>query len=200
MKSGDTQGDWVKGTSVTVSDEADYTVEYRSVDKAGNVEAAKSVAFKIDVPVVEPTVTATPTATATPVTPKPTPTATPAPPAPKPTPTFMLAKPSKTTVAGFAKNGLVIRVTCTAAMSGPVTVTVDSKTKKALKLKSATLAKGTLKCTGPGVKSLTLKPSASVKRALAKVKKSVKVTLTVTLKASGYPAQKRTLKVTLARR
>jgi len=112
----------------------------------------------------------------------------------------MLSKPSKTTVARFATKGLSIRVTCTAAMSGPVTVTVDRKTKKALKLKSATLARGTLKCTGPGVKSLTLKPSSSVRRALKKVKKAVKVTLTVTLKASGQPAKKRTLKVTLARR
>ena len=79
-------GDWVKGTSVTVSDEADYTVEYRSADKAGNVEAAKSVAFKIDLPVErvdgdadrDGDGDATATATATPATPQ----ATPAPAAP----------------------------------------------------------------------------------------------------------------------
>ena len=70
-------------------------------------------------------------------------------------------------------------------MSGPVTVTVDQQDQEGLKLKSATLATGTLKCTTPGVKSLTLKPSASVKRALAKVKKAVKVKLTVTLKPAG---------------
>ena len=86
-------GAWVKGTSVTVSDEADYTVEYRSADKAGNVEAAKSVSFTIEAPVACPTPTATPTATADGDPGTPTPTATPAPPAPKPTPSFTLAKP-----------------------------------------------------------------------------------------------------------
>ena len=35
---------------MTVSAEGQHTVEYRSVDKAGNVEAAKSVAFGIDLP------------------------------------------------------------------------------------------------------------------------------------------------------
>ena len=152
---------------------ADYTIEYRSADKAGNVEAAKTVSFTIKAPVVEPTPTATPVtpgATATP-----TPTATPAPPAPKPTPSFTLTKPSKTTVAKFAKSGLAIHATCTDAMSGPVTVTVDSKTKKALKLKSTTLAKGTLKCAA-GNRALTLKPSSSVKRGSGQGQESVKVT------------------------
>ena len=60
VKTGATQGDWVKATNtgganpfasqVTVSAEGDHTVEYRSVDKAGNVEATKSVAFGIDIP------------------------------------------------------------------------------------------------------------------------------------------------------
>ena len=117
VKTGATQGDWVKGhhrrrEPVRVGGHGLgrglHTVEYRSVDKAGNAEAAKSVAFGIDIPVDrhadgDPDAA---TATATPVTPKPTPTATPAPPAPKPTPSFMLAKLSKTTVARFAKNGL----------------------------------------------------------------------------------------------
>ena len=140
VKTGATQGDWVKAANtgaanpfasqVTVSAEGDHTVEYRSVDKAGNVEATKSVSFTIQAPVIErsPTATATATATATPVTPgataTPTPTATPAPPAPKPTPWFTLTKPAKTTVAAFSKSGLAVRVTGTEAMSGSATITV----------------------------------------------------------------------------
>ena len=60
VKTGATQGDWVKATNtagtnpfasqVTVSAEGQHTVEYRSVDKAGNAEATKSVAFGIDIP------------------------------------------------------------------------------------------------------------------------------------------------------
>ena len=37
-------------SQVTVSAEGQHTVEFRSVDKAGNVETAKSVAFGIDIP------------------------------------------------------------------------------------------------------------------------------------------------------
>ena len=37
-------------TSLTVSAEGSHTVEYRSADEEGNVEATKSVAFSIDLP------------------------------------------------------------------------------------------------------------------------------------------------------
>ena len=37
-------------TSLTVSAEGSHTVEYRSADEAGNVEATKSVAFSVDLP------------------------------------------------------------------------------------------------------------------------------------------------------
>ena len=60
VKTGATQGDWVKHgqhrrrepvrVAGHVSAEGQHTVEYRSVDKAGNAEAAKSVAFGIDIP------------------------------------------------------------------------------------------------------------------------------------------------------
>ena len=158
-------GAWTKGTTVTVSAVGAYAVEYRSADKAGNVETAKSVAFSIKAKVT-PTPTAdrrpptatpnTPAATPTPVAPVPTAT-----PAPKPKPSFKLAKPAKTTVAKFAKSGLKVRATCSEAMSGQATVTVTSKVRKALKLKSATLAKATVKCKA-GTTTITLKPSASM--------------------------------------
>ncbi|WP_170179090.1 OmpL47-type beta-barrel domain-containing protein [Solirubrobacter pauli] len=57
VKTGTTQGDWVKANNtaaanpfaseVTVSALGQHTVEFRSVDKAGNVEATKSVGFSI---------------------------------------------------------------------------------------------------------------------------------------------------------
>ena len=39
---------WAKGTSVTISTPGTTTVKYRSADKAGNVEAAKSCTVRID--------------------------------------------------------------------------------------------------------------------------------------------------------
>ena len=60
MKTGTVQGDWVRtantggaspfASQVTISAEGQHTVEYRSVDKAGNVEATKTVSFGIDIP------------------------------------------------------------------------------------------------------------------------------------------------------
>ena len=60
VKTGDAQGDWVRkandgganpfASTFQITAEGSHTVEYRSVDKAGNAEAAKSVAFSIDIP------------------------------------------------------------------------------------------------------------------------------------------------------
>ena len=60
VKTGATQGGWVRtantgganpfASQVTISAEGDHTVEYRSVDKAGNTEATKTVSFGIDIP------------------------------------------------------------------------------------------------------------------------------------------------------
>ena len=60
VKTGDTQGDWVRkantgganpfASTFQITAEGSHTVEYRSVDKAGNAETAKSVAFNIDMP------------------------------------------------------------------------------------------------------------------------------------------------------
>ena len=48
--------------------------------------------------------------------------------------------------------------------------------------------------------TVTLKPSASIKRALAKVKQAVKAKLTMTLKPAGAKALTATVNVTLARK
>ena len=78
-------------------------------------------------------------------------------------------------------------------------MTVTSKVRKALKLKSATLAKATVKCKA-GTTTITLKPTKAMERALAKVKKSVKVTVTVTVKPAGQPAVKATAERHLPRK
>jgi hypothetical protein len=187
-------GAFTKGTSVTVSAVGAHTVQYRSTDKAGNVETAKSVAFSIKAPTPQPTVQ--PTVTPAPPAATPTPTATPA---PKPKPSFKVATPAKTTVAKFAKSGLKVRATCTEAMNGVATVTVTSKVRKALKLKSATLAKANVKCKA-GTTTVTIKPSKAMKKALAKVKKTVKVKVALTLKPATGSALKATVNVTLARK
>ena len=121
-------------------------------------------------------------------------------PAPKQAAWFGVSKPSATSVGTFAKRGLSVRVTCTEAMSGTAKVTVSSATRKALKLKSATLATGTVRCDGAGSKAVVLKASKAVKRALAGAKRSVKVTLSVQLRAAGESATQSKRTLTLTRR
>jgi PKD repeat protein len=120
-------------------------------------------------------------------------------PAPEVESWFGVSRPASTTVATFARRGLSVLVTCTEAMRGTAKVTVSSKTRKALKLKRATLASGRVSCDGAGSERVKLKVSKTVKRALDSTKRSVKATLTVRLRASGEPATKRTRRITLKR-
>ena len=53
---------------------------------------------------------------------------------------FGVSEPVKTSVSGFAKSGLTVKVTATEAMSGSAKLLVSSKVAKALGLKSTTLA------------------------------------------------------------
>jgi PKD repeat protein len=118
--------------------------------------------------------------------------------APAVNPWFGVAKPAKTTLATFSKSGLAVRVTATEAMTGTATLTVSKKVAKQLGLKKTTLASGKVTFTGAGAKSVTLKPSAAVKRAPKKAKGSVKVTLGVSLRATGKSAKQSTRTITLA--
>jgi PKD repeat protein len=113
---------------------------------------------------------------------------------------FGVSKPAATSVAAFSKSGLAVKVTATEAMRGSATITVSKKVAKALGLKKTTLAAGTVKFTSAGSKSVTLKPSAAIRRALKKAKGSVKVTLSVSLRATGKSAKKSTRTITLASR
>jgi len=120
--------------------------------------------------------------------------------APAQAPWFGIGEPVKTSVSGFAKSGLSVKVTATEAMSGSAKLVVSSKVAKALGLKSTTLASTSVKFTGAGSKTVKFKVSKAVKKALAKAKGSVKITLSVSLKAQGESAASSTRSVTLTRR
>ena len=92
-------------------------------------------------------------------------------------------------MATFTKSGLSVQVTCTEAMTGTAKLTLSAKLRKQLGLKSGTLAASAVKCAGAGSKTVKLKPSKAVQRALKKAKGSVKVTLGVSLRATGRVGQ-----------
>ena len=121
-------------------------------------------------------------------------------PAPRQAAWFGVSKPASTTLSAFSSRGLSVRVTCTEAMSGTAKVTVSSSTRKALKLKSSTLATGAVRCIGAGSQEVVLKATKAVRRALAASKRSVKATLTVRLRSAGEPATQSTRTLTLKRR
>jgi PKD repeat protein len=120
--------------------------------------------------------------------------------APAQAPWFGVGEPVKTSVSGFAKSGLAVRVTATEAMSGTAKLVVSSKVAKQLKLKSTTLATVKVSFTRAGSKSVKFTVGKAVKKALAKAKGSVKVTLSVSLKAKGEATKNSTRTVTLTRR
>ena len=170
-------GAWTEGNTVTVSAVGAYAIEYRSADKAGNVRRPSRSPSPSRRRSPRPTdprrrpdgrrrrdATATATATATPNTPA----ATPTPPSsrcrrrlPPPSPSPRSRWPSRPRRWWRSSSRAArVRATCTEAMNGQATVTVTSKVRKALKLKSATLAKGHGQVQA-GTTTITLEPFRS---------------------------------------
>ena len=101
--------------------------------------------------------------------------------------------------AAIPVEGLEVLVTCDRAMTGKASLRLSAKLRKQLRLKSATLASGTVKCASPGSKTLRLKPSKAVRRALKQAKGSVKVKLVVRMRAAGESAKQSTRSLRLTR-
>jgi plastocyanin len=173
-------------TTFSVGGNGDHTVEYRSVDGAGNMEAPKSVSFRIQSTQQSSGGGTQSGGGATP--------------APDTEPFVGLSRPPKTSLAQFRKRGLKIRVTCNKAMSGRAVLQITGKTRRKLKLTSTTLASRAVRCTQPGSKSVTLKPAKKVRRALGKARGTVKVTLVVRMAATGESPTRVTRKLSLKRR
>jgi PKD repeat protein len=173
-----------------------YTVTLTVKDRRGAV-TTESITVTVTAANASPAPKApAPAAPAAPVAPA----APAAPEAPAVEPWFGVAKTAKTTIAAFSKRGLAVKVTATQKMTGTAKLTVSKKVAKKLGLKKTTLASGKVRFTSAGSKSVRLKPSAAVKRALKKAKGSVKVTLGVSLRATGKSAKKSTRTITLATR
>ena len=95
------------------------------------------------------------------------------------------------------RRGLAVQVTCTDAMTGSASLKLKRTTARKLGLKSTTLAGKAIRCAGASSKTVTLKPSKKVRRALAKARGSLKVTLDVRMKSAGEPTKKATRSLTL---
>jgi hypothetical protein len=165
-----------------------HTVEFRSVDAAGNVEEKGSLPFAIGDP-----------APAQPLIPalKPIPSALVQLPA-----TFRLGSvTARVSRATFNRRGVSVPVVCTGAMDGSAKLTVSSADRKRLRLKRATIDSESVKCWGPHTARVTLKPSSTTAKALARKggPKRVKLTLTVQMRGLGKAPQTSKRTITLRR-
>ena len=177
---------------VTVTGDGPHTVEWRSTDAAGNVEAKQMDAFVIG------------NASA----PAPTPLGSPPAAGPQMLPlidmpaTYRLGTlPKRMAVSTLTRRGLSVPVTCTGAMTGSATLTVSRADAKKLHLSRRTLGKSDVQCWGPHTAKVRLKPtSALAKRLKAKGgPKRVKLTVSVQMRDWGKSATTQTQTVTLTR-
>jgi hypothetical protein len=174
----------------TVSGTGPHTVEFRSVDEAGNTEAKKPVDFEIGR--TTPPGSTGPSGTTPPAGDLPPMIDTPA--------TYKLGSvPGRVTAKRFGKRGVKVPVTCTGAMSGTARLTVSRAVARKLRLGSRTLDRATVRCYGAHTATVTLKPSGSLARKLRKGRGSIKLQLSVQMLDFGSPAKTTTKTITLRR-
>ncbi|MDA0182253.1 DUF1080 domain-containing protein [Solirubrobacter phytolaccae] len=147
-----------------------YQVDFRSEDLVGNVENYKSVRFTVRAQ----TVLGSPTPQA--------------PSTDKPGKYAALEDVSSKLLSTSALRAgrFKVNVSCQGVSAGTLTLTVDRATQRKLKLKSSTLARKALDCGDEGRATVSLTPSSTVKKALARTKASVRAKLT--LRVTGAPA------------
>ena len=162
-----------------------HTVEVRSVDAAGNVEAKQVVDVEIG------TSTGPSGQAPSPIPPASDDTAA----------SFRLAGlPRRLGAKRFAERGLAVQVRCTGAMSGRVKLGVSAVTARRLGLGRRTLAQRDVRCYGRHTATVRLKPARSIMRKLRKGVRSnhtVKLRLTVAMADFGRPAQEARKTITL---
>ena len=144
-----------------------HTVEYRSVDGAGNAEAAKQVAFNVTTAgSAPPPVNQNPPGSE---------------PAPVPEPWVSLVKPRSRTATVSRLRGGKLRVTvrCQAVDRANLRVSVGSRAARQLGLRSRVLASGFVRCAGGATRTVAIKPGKRVRSALAKRRGALWITIQV---------------------
>jgi PKD repeat protein/glucose/arabinose dehydrogenase/type 1 glutamine amidotransferase len=164
------------GGPFEVSGRGTHTVEFRSIDWAGNIEEKRAQTFRIGQPPLGS-----------------------APPHEVIPPSFGLARLARPTLAGLARRGLKVGVDCTGAMQGSAMLKVTRAVKRRLGLPSAMIARRSVRCATAGVKTITLKPSRKAARVLRRSRRAVRFTVEVRLAGAGQAAQEITRRLTLRR-
>lgn len=172
-------GAWTPYTgAVDVTGERGHKVDYRSVDVVGNVENFKSVVFAIHPPALLPS---------------PLPQALPAA-AHKAFAALEEVASRRRTLAALRGGRLRVNVSCVGVRRGTLTLTVERATARRLKLKRRTLARKVVRCGADGRATVTVRPSAAVRRALKRSKRSVTATLRLRMTGAATDTQEVTFR------
>ena len=126
-----------------------HTVQFRTTDTAGNVEAPRSVTF---------TIAGTPPPGSQPPAPPPR--------GVEPGAAFGLRSVQRPKLATFARRGLRLSVTCDATGAGRAALKVTRSARRRLGLRSTTLAARTVRCAAGQSVTVRLKPSRTTARRL----------------------------------
>jgi PKD repeat protein/glucose/arabinose dehydrogenase/type 1 glutamine amidotransferase len=162
------------GVPFEVAGRGSHTVEFRSIDWAGNIEQKRSTTFRIGQP---------PQAGVQEVVP----------------PKFELESLQRPRLAGLARRGLKVSVDCTGPMQGSAALKVTRAVKRRLGVGSTTLVRQSVRCATAGTKTVTLKPSRKAAKALRRSRRAVRFTVEIRLAGAGQTAQKITRALTLRR-
>jgi hypothetical protein len=179
-----------------VAGDGQHTVEFRSVDQAGNVEPKQSVQFRIGTPPQPspPGGGTTPPGTTPPAA---------EPPAQPGLARFSLRDVRRSlTTRRLTRRGLTMRIDCTDRMQGVARLRVSRAWAKRLDLgRRRTLASRRVRCAASGLTRVTLKPSRSVARKLRRYdrthRRAVRAVLEVRLKAPFERTRRVTRRVTI---
>jgi PKD repeat protein/glucose/arabinose dehydrogenase/type 1 glutamine amidotransferase len=178
-----------------VSGAGNHTVEYRTLDVAGNIEQTKSVSFRIGTPPQpSPPGGGTPPGTTPPDA---------EPPAQPGLARFSLLGPRRSiTTRRLTRRGLTMRIDCTDRMQGVARLRVSRAWARRLDLgRRRTLASKRVRCAASGLTRVTLKPSRGVARKLRRYdrthRRAVRAVLEVRLKAPFERTRKVTRRVTI---
>jgi hypothetical protein len=190
----------------TVTGAGHHTVEFRSIDVAGNIEAKGAHSFRIGQPpnpvggggAPDPDTGQGPG----PVGPGPGPGPGAEPPAQPDRAAFGLRSFQRRLSLGrFTSRGLRVRVGCTDRMQGQAHLRVSRAWARRLGSKTRTIASRQLRCSAGKVTSVTVKPSRSMQRKLRRYDRRhgrpVPATLQVRMKASFEDAIQTQRRVTL---
>ena len=113
----------------------------------------------------------------------------PAAPAPKPFAALETVASKVSTLSALRAGRFKFNVSCQGVSRGTVTLTVERSVVRTLKLKTGTLARKVLRCGDEGRATVSLQPSAAVRKALARSKTSVRAKLTLRMTGAAADTQ-----------